>query len=865
MTEYSESVVMEAFSSAFVDEVLFAERVGGSKADPAAILRYLSLPLAERPEVSLFFDPAFYRRRYPDVAAAEIDPLVHFMQWGVSELRMPHPLIDIQHILATNPDLLPAPPTIDALYDVLTRDLADPGPVFSLTFYRRQLDDADQAPGGLLRHFLSVGLLRGLKPSPGFDPIACFRRAEYKTHDIRSGLSEFVLSSGALRDALDDPPSEGQANALFRVKAEADQLFRKRNPIRFNLDGTPGVSVIMVVRDNFFRTLKTLASLRANQAGPIELILIDSGSTDETRQLDQYVTGACRLRFETDIGFVRGSNAGLEIASADTVLFLGNDLELADGAIEVARRRLLSSPRIGAVGGKMIRSDGTLREAGRTIWRDGWSSGYQENQSPLVPEANFVRDVDYCSADFLIAHRSVLRDVNGFDLALANGGFHDADLCVRIRDAGYRTVYDPMAVIYHQSDRTPGYAAPAREAFVKKHRDKLRPADDADSRTRLSTRSVGQARRRVLFIENRLPLRRLGSGYVRSNDIISVMAELGYQVSVYPIHCNDQNLAAVYGDFPDTVEVFHDRGQAGLDSFLAARRDYYNTIWIARNHNLDILRPILERCGVDVPGGVRVVLDTEAIVANREAQIHAASDRFGPFPLDQAMRAELLNAPYTQTVLAVTAHEAAQLRALGLPDVRVLGHVRPLALTTREWNQRAGLLFVGAMHGTDSPNFDSMCWFVDNVLPLIERELGYETRLTIAGFTSGGADLSRFADHPRITLRGEVADLTPLYNANRVFVAPTRFAAGLPYKVHEAASLGLPVVATEVLRRQLGWQNGQTLLAADVTEPGAFAAHVVALYRDQALWNDIRAAAAEQVRIECGRGAFGRIVAGVLG
>lgn len=865
MADYSESVVREAFLSAFVDEVLFAERVGGSKTDPVAILRYLSLPLAQRPELSLFFESAFYRRRYPDMAAVDIDPLVHFVLWGVSEMRMPHPLIDIQHMVATNPDVLPAPPTADALHDVLSRDLADPGPLFSRPFYRRQLDEADQVRGGLLRHFLSVGLLRGLKPSPGFDPIACFRRAENKTHDIRSGLSEFVLSSGTVRDALDAPPNEDQANALSRVKAEADQVFRKRNPIRFNLDGTPAVSVIMVVRDNFFRTLKTLASLRANYAGPIELILIDAGSSDETRQLDQYVTGACRLRFETDIGVVPGCNAGMEIASADTVLFLGNDMELADGAIEAALRRLLSSPRIGAVGGKVIRSDGTLREAGRIIWQDGWTSGYQDNQSPLLPEANFVRDVDYCSADFLIAHRSVLRDVHGFDLALAKGGFHDADLCVRLRDAGYRMVYDPMVAAYHQSDRTPDYAATAHQVFVGKHRGKLRPASDSDPRSRLFARSAGQPPRRVLFIENRLPLRRLGSGYVRSNDIIRVMAELGYQVGVYPIHRNEQNLAAVYGDFPDTVEVFHDRGQAGLEAFLQARSGYYDTIWVARNHNLDIVRPILEQCGADVPNSLRVVLDTEAIVANRDAQIHAAGDRSEPFRLHKAVRSELRNAPYCQTVLAVTEHEAAQLRALGLPDVRVLGHVRPLALTTRDWAQRAGMLFVGAMHGIDSPNYDSLCWFVDAVLPLIERALGYETRLTIAGFTSGGADLSRFADHPRITLRGEVADLTPLYNANRVFVAPTRFAAGLPYKVHDAASFGLPVVATEVLRRQLGWQNGQTLLTASVSDPEQFAAHVVALYRDQALWNDIRAAAAEQVRIECGRGAFGRIVAAVLG
>ena len=175
------------------------------------------------------------------------------------------------------------------------------------------------------------------------------------------------------------------------------------------------------------------------------------------------------------------------------------------------------------------------------------------------------------------------------------------------------------------------------------------------------------------------------------------------------------------------------------------------------------------------------------------------------------------------------------------------------------------MLFVGAIHTLDSPNYDSLCWFVDAVLPLVEQQLGYETRLTIAGFTAEGIDLGRFIDHPRISLRGAVADLTPLYDGHRVFVAPTRIAAGLPYKVHEAASYGLPVVATELLRQQLGWTDGRDLLAIDAADPDGFAARVVALYRSEALWTVIRAGGAERVKAECGMEGFRRVIEGILG
>lgn len=180
----------------------------------------------------------------------------------------------------------------------------------------------------------------------------------------------------------------------------------------------------------------------------------------------------------------------------------------------------------------------------------------------------------------------------------------------------------------------------------------------------------------------------------------------------------------------------------------------------------------------------------------------------------------------------------------------VIGHVRELALTQRPWGDRAGLLFVGAMHETDSPNLDALHWFVEAVLPIIEEALGWQTRLTVVGYTAEHVDLGRLRDHPRVTLRGAVANTVPLYDQHRVFVAPTRFAAGTPYKVHEAASFGLPVAATEMLRMQLGWESGRDLLVADSSDPTLFAQHVLALYADEQLWHTIRSAAAERIRNE---------------
>jgi O-antigen biosynthesis protein len=164
----------------------------------------------------------------------------------------------------------------------------------------------------------------------------------------------------------------------------------------------------------------------------------------------------------------------------------------------------------------------------------------------------------------------------------------------------------------------------------------------------------------------------------------------------------------------------------------------------------------------------------------------------------------------------------------------------------------------------DSPNYDGLCWFVDEVLPLVEQELGEETRLTVVGSMGEGVDFGRFRDDTRIKLRGEVADTVPLYDSHRVFIAPTRYGAGVPYKVHEATSYGVPVVATELLRGQLGWEHQRELLAADASDPKAFACLVVALYRSEALWTEIRCAAAARIRDACGQDAYEQAISHIL-
>ena len=761
------------------------------------------------------FSEAYYLKRYPDVAEAVEKNVfgngyLHFLQKGVFELRSPASYIDLHYYWNQN--------------DFARRDVQS-----------GRMRDA-------FVHVLTVGIPRGLT------------------------LARYP--------AAPDIP-EDQTRALFAAQAQSLLPLFGRRPIDFTLCGPPDCSVILALNNGFHLTLLTLASLRQNLTadnGPagIELILIDNGSVDGVRQIERYVTGAKILRFDANVGFARACNAGLQLASADAVLFLNSDVRLASGAIAAALVRLRSDPTIGAVGGKVIRTNETVQEAGCIIWRDGWTEGYMRGQSPLAPETCFVRDVDFCSAVFLMARTSLLHQLGGFDDIFSPAYFEDADLGVRIWGSGHRVVYDPAIVLHHfehGSSRDPRAAQALlrsrHKLFFDKHVATLRFRYAASQTARVFARAKNQHHRRILFIENTVPLRMRGSGYVRANDIIRTAAALGCHVTVFPIQSSDADLAEIYADFPDAVEVMYDRSVDNFRTFLEERSGFFDVIWVSRSHNLDLIRPILQNAAL-VPGHTRIILDTEAVVSTRNVLRAVVLGEPSPDDLREALRRECRNFYFCQQVLAVSDAEVQLLAGLGIPDVRLLGTMRELALTPSTFQERVGILFVGSLHAADTPNFDSLVWFIGEVLPHIEAALGYETRLTIAGFVAPGLDISRFADHSRVTRQGSVVELAPLYGRHRIVVAPTRFAAGTPYKVYEAAAFGVPVVVTTLLQDQLGWKDDTELLSAPGDDPVAFARQVVKLYRSEALWQRIRAGAAARIQRENGPDRFSRTLLDVL-
>jgi GT2 family glycosyltransferase/glycosyltransferase involved in cell wall biosynthesis len=841
---------------------------------------------------SLFFDAALYRSALPpeDAEAAEADgAFIHYLKrlhegrgadaitsryftpaWYRSRYR---DVLDARFLAPLHHYLANATPT-----------RFDPLPEFSEQFYMKRHPDIAMAieAGGYrnaYQHFLNNGVFELRAPSEALDLRYYAGRYPSVRADIERRVArdafEHYLAIGrpsGLHGA--SPPeeivSDAQARALLQRRAQTLVRAATRRKLDFSFEGKPAVSVVMAVRDGSAPTLRTLAALRGGFAGAIDLIVVDLGSTNETLQIERCVLSATVLRLGADIGPSRGRNAGLQGAGADAVLFLDPAAEPEWGAVAAAVERLSADPGVGAVGGMVLRPDGMLDAAGCIVWRDGTMFPYLHGAAATVPEANFVRETDFVPPAFLMARTELLLELEGFADDISVHSLAVADLCLRVRQAGYRVIYDP-AVVVHRSAATAETAVTetdaraAQDALLRRNAEALRERPASNAPARVFARSPATEARRILFIEDTLPLRGIGSGFVRSNDVIAAMASMGFHVTILPMNSHAFDAVWIAADIPETAEVMHDSTAVDLPALLQSREGYYDTIWVARTHNLNRIRPVLERAFPDRAARPRLILDTEAIASRRTEAEALLAGRRDEFDLQSVVAAEFADAQICDAVVAVTEAEARTLRGIGLPNVSVLGHVRRLQPTGRSFQDRLGMLFVGAIHRMDSPNYDSLCWFADAVLPLVERALGWETRLTVAGYAAEGVGFDRFRAHPRITLRGAVADLTPLYDAHRIFVAPTRFAAGAPYKVHEAASFGIPVIATELLRAQTGWSDGVELLSVAVDDAAAFAQRIISLHRDPALWQRLRDAAFARLQAENGEAAYLDLLRAILG
>jgi len=351
----------------------------------------------------------------------------------------------------------------------------------------------------------------------------------------------------------------------------------------------------------------------------------------------------------------------------------------------------------------------------------------------------------------------------------------------------------------------------------------------------------------------------LGAGYPRCSNLLFELSKMDLNISFYPLLFPQEKWDDVYKTVPNTIEIILESGLEELQSFLEARKGFYQHVVVSRVHNMEFFNHCLS-LDPDLLGDAKIIYDAEAVSAPREI-LHMEFLGKVMSIEDQAklIDKELQQSKLAKKIIAVSNNEAAIFKRHGYSNTVVLGHTIASKPGSNRFTQRSGLLFVGALRDDGSPNVDSLLWFLINVFPILEQAIP-DIKLNVVGDNSAPSLATIGKDN--INFTGRVDSIEEIYNISRVFIAPTRFAAGIPHKIHEAAAKGLPSVTTPLLAKQLGWKDSKELLVGDT--PEAYAAQCIKLYRDEKLWQDVRDAGLAAIVEDCSQETFRKTLAGLF-
>lgn len=144
-----------------------------------------------------------------------------------------------------------------------------------------------------------------------------------------------------------------------------------------------------------------------------------------------------------------------------------------------------------------------------------------------------------------------------------------------------------------------------------------------------------------------------------------------------------------------------------------------------------------------------------------------------------------------------------------------------------EIEEKQQLVFTGSMDWL--PNEDAMIYFIESVLPLIQKEAP-QTSLVIVGRKPTPAIQKLIEGRSDITLTGWVEDTRPYIAESAVFIVPIRIGGGTRMKIYEALAMGKAMVSTSVGAEGLPLEHGKHIFFADTEQD--FARHTLQLLRD---------------------------------
>lgn len=636
----------------------------------------------------------------------------------------------------------------------------------------------------------------------------------------------------------------------------------------------PVLSIIIVVYNKPHFLYRCLNSILLSTFENYEVIIVDNASKKETHEIYSRLDGEVKvIKNQRNVHFLLAANQAAKEARGEYLVFLNSDAFLEASTLAELVYSFQRHTHADIIGGQVLHLDGHLQEAGSVIFSDASCRGVGRRMRPDVHMFSFDRYVDYVSGACFGVKRATWEKMGGFDEEFAPAYYEESDFCARAWQRNLKVLYTPRIKIYHfefgSSDKSSSYLdlqKKNQKVFLQKHKNWLVGNQSPSAYNEFSLTAAGRYdtyRRRILFIDDVPPVASWGAGISRAFTILEQMVDMNCFVSHFSTNLKNPAMLSQLDQKFSSVEFIHG-GDAYLEYLMEARSGFYDVIFCSRPHNISRLKNILAKTKISPP---RLVYDAEAVFAVRDVQLDyflATEKHFSNN--DSRIFKELELYADARCLTVVSPREVPLFRST-FPNARieVLSHTfEPGELVNLKKNKNK-VLFLGAIHGTDAPNYDSVMFILTFIAPRL-LSVCPEVEISIAGNVSSVAikdQLEELCQQTKnVKFLGKVENLKELVAGYDAFLAPTRLAAGLPHKVQEMASLGLPCIITPVLAQQLGWDNGKHCLIA--SSPSEYVDSIASLTGNAKLRHALRDAANAELQENHSCEKFGKTLEKVL-
>lgn len=203
-------------------------------------------------------------------------------------------------------------------------------------------------------------------------------------------------------------------------------------------------------------------------ASTFEVIVVDNNSGDDSRER---ITSAFPqvgwLQLSTNAGFSRANNAGMRIATGDTMLLLNGDTLPRGKDVDECYKRLRRSEYV-ACGVQLLNADGSHQITGNYVMRGGlnyllpipymgamvkWLGDLVKVKKPHVPDKVGTIEVDWINGAFLMVKKKAIEKAGMMDEDFFLYA-EESEWCGRIRKTGKICLYGDLEVVHLQGGMT---------------------------------------------------------------------------------------------------------------------------------------------------------------------------------------------------------------------------------------------------------------------------------------------------------------------------------------------------------------------------------------------------------------------------